>query len=215
MNSKIVLPVIGLMTVLWLAPRRTPVKGVNPAVTAAPSASVATAPSPRLEAATPKVTPKAEFKNTKFVTKQELVQLRAVLEDVGDTVDVERRKEDFKLSGLDTKEHTESAMAIVSADYPETLSQADTEARVLALHHLDLSSQLDAEGCRALLKKSIGKFTSVNDRQRALPYLWDLHDIALTCTKLDPQGMVELQRSIEHPKVSAQLKLVLKTKGAI
>jgi len=178
----------------------------------AASGSEIQVPAPRV-VAKPKALPKVA--NTKFVTPKEIEQLKEVVIDVQDTVDTEKRQQAFQASGLDTPEHLNSALAIVREDYPETPTEPDTAKRVLALHFLELSTHLDSNGCTEMLRHSIGKFTSAPDKRHAQPYLWDLHDIGLTCTKIDPKGMQELQRSIEHPKVSAQLKLVLKTKGVI
>ena len=181
-------------------------------VTAASGAQV-NPPEPRLQPKTKIVVEKAG--NTKFVTPKQLEHLKNVVIDVQDTVDAEKRQLAFQTSGLDTKEHLDSALAIVREDYPETPTVLDTSNRVLALHFLELSSHLDSEECTEMLRHSINKFSTAPDKRHGQPYLWDLHDIALTCTRIDPRGMQELQRSVEHPKVSAQLKLVLKTKGVI
>ncbi len=199
----------------WLGPSADKAELVSrPISTVEKTGGPVEPPAPRLPVVAPKVVVKAA-KNTTFATPEQIAKLKTTVIDVQDTVDSQARRRAFQESGLDTPEHLASALAIVREDYPDTLTKKDTEARVLALHYLELSSHLDAEGCTEMLRHSIAKFTTAPDPRKGKPYLWDLHDVALTCTKLDPKGMQELQRSIEHPKVSAQLKLVLKTKGVI
>ena len=216
MTIKPLFPLICLALIGWLQWGRGPKPLLPPLKKSIQNLVSSNVPGPRIEIS-PLVGRKLSTlpRNTKFRTKSELTLLRSTVIDVSDTVDSDKRRELFKASGLDTPEHLESALAIVNEDYPATLTQELVEGHVMALHYLDLSSNLDFEGCTALLQNSIGKFTSTSDRRRGQPYLWDLHDIAQTCTRLDPKGMIELQKSIEHPKVSAQLKLVLKTKGVI
>jgi hypothetical protein len=215
MNPKYLIPLVVLAFIVMLSRGNSPKtesvdrKARGPvAAVELPAARKSAAPVAKILAEPAK--PRAHFR-----TREEIKKLEAVIVDVSDTIDPDKRSEAFKQSGLDTPEHLASAVSIVQEPYAEPMNDQSVYLRMLALHYLSLTSRLDIASCTALLDGAIHRYETGADELKAKPYLWDAHDIAQTCTRIDSRTMVEYQRAQTNPKMGAQLKLVLKTEGVL
>lgn len=138
----------------------------------------------------------------------DLSRVKTVLGDLEDDTDSERADENFKKSGLDTKENYVHAHTILSAQYRVPVTRADAERRVLALHFLGASNLLSGNDCLRTLETQIAQFSGSNPQVRKA-LLWDIYSIAQLCGKSNSDEVEALAKQANFKELGAQMNLAL------
>jgi len=132
-----------------------------------------------------------------FEKDQSILEATKVIDRINSYLDPQKKKVEFKESGLDNFENYSKALFFINSDYSRVLDASQVRKKVVSLKFFELSEFRTFVDCLHLMESVVKHVKSSVGGQTKKNLRLDLYEVSQICAKEDVDGTLRFKDSID------------------